>query len=357
MKKLGTKSLLLIALSIFATQVSAVNIQNFRVTPNGRKYIEFSWDKLANSDIDQETHYGLQWSKSQSDIRIDKPTQARVSTSKSIFSMPRGNDVFDKDTYYYARVYGFYRGDMQRKNFLTKGSKILKFKWLNNGNIETEYIEPNDPTVVTSDDTTSVAKTFQRISVIPYDTSAQVNWSRTNDVFDKYVLVLSEDSTLANPIKEFEIDKTYNKALITGLEPGKRYYIAGYLERNGRKYGKGQTINFVTLPKFDTVKKRRFDKYILGRKRYGLLLKVDDSATGNETNYEETIVTENNSESTLKARISELKALIAKYNKELRELEAKLNPAKKRTLSGRRPVRRNGSLASRLRNWRSRRGH
>ncbi len=357
MKKLGIKSLFLIALSVFATQVSAVNIQNFRVTPNGRKYIEFSWDKLANSDIDQETHYGLQWSQNQSDIRIDKPTQARVSMTKNIFSMPRGDDVFDKDTYYYARVYGFYRGDMQRKNFLTKGSKILKFKWLNNGNVETEYIEPNDPTVVADNATTTVAKTFQRISVIPYDASVQVSWSRTNDIFDKYVLVLGEDSTLDNPLKEFEVDKTYNKALITGLEPNKRYYIAGFLKRNGQTYGKGATINFTTLPKFDALKRRRFEKYILGRKNYGLLLKLSDSVTttsSNESNHEKTIVTDDSSTSVIRRRISEIRALIAKLNKELRELEAKVNPAKNSTSRLHRPVRRTGSLASRLRNWRSR---
>ena len=350
MKKIGLKSLLITSLALFVVPTFAANIQNFKVTPSGRKYIQFSWDGLANSDIDQETHYGLQWSDSISNIRIDKPTQARTSTSRTTFEMPRGNDVFDKDKTYYARVYGFYRGDMERKNFLTKGSKILKFKWLNNGNIETEYIEPNDPVVVASNATTTAAKNFQKLSVIPYDTSAQMTWSRTNDVFDDYVLVLGTDSALSTPLKEFTIDKSFNKALITGLEPGKRYYVAGYLKRNGRTYGKGETVSFTTLPKFDAIKKRRFEKYIMGRKKYGKLLNTGLENSSDDSNYEETIVNDDSSEATIKDRISELKALIAKYSAELRKLEAKLNPAKKSRLSGRRIIRRHGSLRDRLRN-------
>jgi hypothetical protein len=305
MKNIGTKSLLLAVLSILTTQVSAANIQNFKITPNGRTYIEFSWEGLANSDIDEETHYGLQWSKNQSDIRIDKPTNARTPTTKTTFEMLRGNDVFEKNTDYYARVYGFYRGDMQRKNYLTKGSKILKFKWLNNGNVETSYIEPNDPTVVSDNATTTVAKSFQRISATPYDTSVQINWTRTNDVFDEYVLVLGTESSLATPLKEFTVNKSYNKALIKGLEAGKKYFIAGYLKRNGRTYGKGSTINFTTLPKFDAVKKRRFDKYILGRKRYGALLDTGVTASSADSSgYEETIVFDDGSKETIKSRIS-----------------------------------------------------
>lgn len=353
MQKIGKKSLFLVALSILATQVSAVNIQNFKVTPNGSTYLEFSWDKLDNSDIDQETHYGLQWNTIQSKIRTDEPTQARISTSKNSFKMLRGNDVFDKDTDYYARVYGFYRGDMQRKSYLTKGSKILKFKWLHNGNIETSYLDANDPVIVDNNATTTVAKDFQRISATPYDTSVQINWSRTNDIFDNYSLTLGTDSTLSAPIKEFSVNKNSIKALITGLEPGKKYYIAGFLERNGRQYGKGKTISFTTLPKFDAVKKRRFNKYILGKKHYGELLSIDNGNSSNEEVETTSNVTANSSTESKNARIAELKKLIAKYSAELRQLEAQ-NPAKKITLTGRRTSRKS-SLSSRLRNWRSNR--
>lgn len=346
MQKFGTKSLLLIALSIFATQVSAVNIQDFKVTPDGRQYLEFSWEKLANSDIDQETHYGLQWSDGQSDIRIDKPTSARISTSQNVFRM-RGDMVFEKDKTYYARIYGFYRGDMQRKNYLTKGSKILQFKWLSNGNIETSEIEPNDPTIVADNATTTAAKEFGKLIASPYDTSVQLSWSTTNDVFDNYVFVLSHASDLSDPVAEFKIDKTYKKALITGLDLEKKYFVAGYLSRNDRKFGKGETVNFTTLTKFNSDKQRRFDKYILAKKRYGKLLSIgEDVATDTEE-----VTTTSTDTSSITARIAELKKLIAKYQAELRKLEAQ-NPAKKRTLRSRSS---RTSLSSRLRNWRSRR--
>lgn len=353
MQKLGTKSLLLIALSIFATQVSAVNIQNFTITPNGQTYIQFSWEQLANSDIDQESAYGLQWNKDLSKIKIDAPTDARIPTTKSTFEMLRGSDVFEKNTDYYARVYGFYRGDMQRKNYLTKGSKILKFKWLSNGNVETSYIEPNDPTVIADNATTTVAKNFQRITATPYDTSVQLSWSRTNDVFDDYVLVLATESTLANPIREFTVKKAHTKALLTGLEAGKKYFIAGYLKRNGRTYGKGQTINFTTLPKFDAYKQDRFKKYVLDKKRYGELLSTGAAVDNTPA---VTTTTTSSSSAEIKSRISELKKLIAKYSSELKKLEGKVNPAKKRTLSGRRTIkRRSGSLQDRFKNRRARR--
>lgn len=342
MKKLVLKSFIALSLVLFILPALAVNIQDFTVTPDGRQYLEFSWEKLANSDIDQETHYGLQWSDSQSDIRIDKPTSARTTMEQGLFRM-RGDMVFEKDKTYYARVYGFYRGEMLRENFLTKGSKILQFKWLSNGNIETTEIEANDPTIVADNATTTVAKEFKKLIASPYDTSVQLSWSTANSVFDNYVFVLSHSSDLTDPVAEFKVDKRYKKALITGLDLEKKYFIAGYLSRNDRKFGKGETVNFTTLAKFSGDKQRRFDKYILGKKRYGKLLSIGEGTADDVT---ETAT----DSSSITSRIAELKKLIAKYSAELRQLEAQ-NTAKKRTLTRR--TSRTSSLSSRLRNWRS----
>jgi hypothetical protein len=343
MKKNILKSLLTLGLIILTLPTFAANIQNISATPDG-DFFEFSWEKIPNDQIDQETHYALQWSDDLNKIKINETISATTSMANDHYRM-LGSTIFDKNKDYYARVYTYYREE--RQNILLNGSKILKFKWLFGGNIETSLIEPNDPTVVGNDAATTEAQEFNHLATIPYDTSVQLTWSNVNEIFDKYAFILSENSDLSNPIAELEVSTNYKKALLTNLEPNKKYHIAGYLKRNGRKFGKGSTITFTTLPKFDTSKKRRFDKYILKRKRYGKLLDSGISINDTTTETISKPIATPTTDSAIKARIKELKKLIYKYQSELRKLEAKTTKFAKKTFTS--------SLKSRLRNWRSRR--
>ena len=369
MKKNSLKSILIIGLALFAAPVFAVNIENFSVIPDGNQFLEFSWDKLSNNDIDLESDYGLQWSDNLGDIRIDKEINATTPTTNERFRM-RGDFVFEKNTDYYARVYGYARGIDSRTTILTKGSKILKFRWLSGGSIQTSMLEPNDPTIVNTNAATTVAQKFSRLTSTPYDKSVQLAWSSVNEIFDEYQIVVSPNADLSNPVADFEVVKNQTRTLITGLIPGRRYHAAGYLKRSGRLLGKSDVISFTTLPEFDEDTQRRYEKYVLNRKRYGFLFNIggdnSTSTSTNSTTSSSSSASSNTSNvstvATRTARIAELKRLISRYQSELATLERNTRTTSSRSrqslrtrTSSTNSSSTTSSLRNRLLNWRSRR--
>ncbi len=356
MKKNILKSILVLGLTFLALPTFAKQIENLQIATDG-KFVTFSWEKLSKNDIDEETKYALQWNESSGNVRLDKPVSAFASLSDNEFRM-QGNLVFEKNKTYYARVYSYYRKD--RETYLTNGSKILKFKWLYNGNVETSYINANDPNVVNNSNNSSVvSENFGKIRTIEYDTATQIFWSDVNEIFDEFYFVLADNYELKDPIAEFSVHKDHNKALITGLKPAKKYYIAGYLKRNDRKFGKSKIYNFSTLKEFSHYKKERFEKYVLNKNNYGAKLSVKNGGTTEETSSTtESTKKKPTSKSEIKSRISELKKLIAKYEAEIRSLEKKLPASERSTISSRKNTSRSltrprrSRLRSLLRGWR-----
>lgn len=317
------------------SNVSAAQIENLDVTPAGAQVL-IEWDKLSDIEMYDEDGYALQWSVNQSDIRNDKPY--KLEDKQNLNTRTIRAAEFDREETYYFRVYS-YRKD-GRQGILNNGSKILKWKWLTNGDVESEFIAANDPVISTNDSSSNSVYSFGNLSAIEYDTSIQFNWSNANladSEYDGYSLVISQKQDLSNPIVDVEIGSAINKAFIEGLTPNTKYYAAGYFYKNSKKFGKSPTIEMSTLVAFTDAKKARFDKYVIAKGNLGFRHKVTEgtastadtsTATTASTTTTTQKVTDTTNEVAVKARIAELKKLIKLYETELATLEKKVTSFK-----------------------------
>lgn len=316
------------------SNVSAAEIQNFTVTPNGSE-LSIQWDLLSEEISRNTDGYAVQWSESMNDIRIDKFPKQTVSASTNILRVRSGG--FQKSKDYYFRVYSYDK--VSRKYKLFNGSKILKWHWNLNGSVKTEYITANDPVINTVEDTT--VYNFGQLRVVPFDTRVQLSWSRadiSNSEYTGFRILVSKNADLSSPIHKFDTQKSQTKAFIEGLEPQTKYYTAGYFYKktNGKdsQFGRGTIVPFLTHEKYNTTKEQRYQRSITRLKKQGLgfSTKIGGTQTTTATKTTTTNKTKTPTTSTgIQNRIREIQNQIKDLQAELRKLQNQQRTGKKTT--------------------------
>ena len=326
MKKTITTAFALGAAFLLASEVSATQIQNLDVTPTGTQVL-IEWDKLADTDMYDELGYALQWSTVQNDVRNDKIYKTTLKKSENTLTLRAAG--FDRDETYYFRVYSYAKDG--RKWYLNNGSKILKWEWKTNGDVESEFIEANDPVISDNNGGSSDIYDFGNLSVIEYDKSAQFSWSfpsLTSSDYDGFNIVISTKNDLSNPVADIDVPNTMNRAFIEGLNPNTKYYASGYFKKGSSKFGDSPVKELSTLQAFTASKKSRYDKYVLGKGNLGFRHSIDGTSATTTTTNTDTKKTDTSEEVAVKARISELKKIIKEYQSELTTLERKVKTFK-----------------------------
>lgn len=335
MKKTLTAAFVFGAAFLLASEVSAAQVENLDVTPTGSQIL-IEWDKLSDSEMYDEEGYALQWGTVQNDIRNDKLHKTTVERSDNTLTLRAAG--FDREETYYFRVYSYNKDG--RKWNLNNGSKILKWVWKTNGDVESEFVAANDPVIVDNSSSSSDTHNFGQLNAMPYDTSIQFTWSRpslTSSEFSGFTLIISENDDLSDPIAELPIPPTMTKAFIEGLEPSTQYYAAAYLRKGSSKFGKSPNKSVETIAELSPSKKARFKKYVIGKGNLGFRHNIEGEISSNDssdTDDEETTATPTTNQE-IKARIAELKKLISKYEKELKSLEKKVETSSSSSLASR----------------------
>ncbi len=319
----------------FMSTVLAGEIQNLTITTNDAQIV-VSWDPLNNIEMfDEDGGYVLQYSTIQNDIRNDKTYRNQISGSQHSIALRAAG--FERDEYYYFRVYSL-RTDGRAK-YLNNGSQILKWKWQSNGDIVSEYLEPNDPIIADNSDDAANFE-FGKLRMEEFASSVHFQWSSpylSPSDYDGFVIVLSKNNDLSNPLAEIKPSRSVTSAFVEGLSPETTYYAAGYLKNGAQRFGKSAIETFTTVAAFSSYQQLRYEKYVLTRTNLGMRHNIDgttttETDTENETSTttettttnETTTTINTNDTNSIKARITELKALINKYQAEIRSLEAKL---------------------------------
>jgi hypothetical protein len=331
MKRFLTTSFLLGAALILSSNVFAGQIQNLDVTPTGNQIL-IEWDKLTDSEMyDENGGYILQYSTVQNDIRNDKAYKNQVKSNQNTITLRAAG--FERNITHFFRVYSL-KIDGRSKS-LNNGSKILKWMWKSNGDITSEFVAANDP-VISDDSSDDLEFNFGKLRAERFDKSVHFKWSTSSlssSDYDGFVIVLSKNDDLSSPVAEVIVPSTIITSFFEGLTPSTTYYAAGYLKKGSTRFGKSETISFVTLPEFDARQKATYERVVLKRGNLGIRYTLGgettttDSTSSSSTTSEGTSTTTTTSTpsttSESKARITELKALIKKYQDELKSLEAK----------------------------------
>lgn len=314
---------------LFTSNAQAEQIENLKIVPTTSE-LSIQWDLLPEEDSIATDGYALQWSDILSNIKIDQSPRQTVSKSRNYLAVRAAG--FERDKKYYFRVYSYIKDDRNRGYDLFNGSKILEWMWKANGEVETNYIEANDPVINSVED--SVVFNFGQIRVIPFDQSVQLSWSRANlanHEYDGFVIALSEKADLSDPVFELKSGKSIFKGFIEGLTPEKKYYVGGYFykRKNGvvKKFGRGTIVPFTTSEKFTTSQLQSYQRTITRLKRSGLGAtgKIgNESDTNTTTTVNKTSSSSLSDKSEIEKRIKELENEIREKQKELSTLKRKL---------------------------------
>ena len=318
-------------LFLFSPAVWAAQIQNIDVTPTGNQIL-IEWDKLSDSEMfDENGGYVIQYSTVQNDIRNDKLYKNRVKSSQNTLALRAAG--FEHDQTYYFRVYSLHTEGRLKE--LNNGSKIVKWMWKSNGDVTSEFVAANDP-VIADNSSDSMVFNFGKLRVEEFDTSAHFKWSTpslTSDEYDGFLILLSKNDDLSDPLAEVSIPKTITTSFVEDLSPETTYYAAGYFKNGSSRFGKSETISFTTLAAFTDRQKNIYERRILTRNNLGIRYKLSsgiDSSTSTSTTTSSTSSTSKTTSTTsaasttnISARIVELKALIKKYQDELRSLQSR----------------------------------
>lgn len=310
---------------LFSPVTFAGQIDNVDVTPTGNQIL-IEWDKLTDSEMfDENGGYVLQYSTIQNDIRNDKLYKNQVSKNQNTITLRAAG--FDKDQTYYFRVYSLHTEGRLKE--LNNGSKILKWMWQSNGDVTSEFVAANDP-IIADSSSDSIEFNFGKLRVEEFDTSAHFKWSTASlgsNEYDGFLLVLSKNDDLSSPLAEVSIPKTITTSFFEELSPETTYYAAGYFKDGSTRFGKSETISFTTPTAFTERQKDIYERRILTRNnlgiRYTLSGGTSSSATATTTTSSTTNTTSTTSTSStsVATRITELKALIKKYQTELATLQ------------------------------------
>ena len=315
------------ALFLFSPAVWAAQIENIDVTPTGNQIL-IEWDKLSDSEMfDENGGYVIQYSTVQNDIRNDKLYKNRVKSSQNTLALRAAG--FERDQTYYFRVYSLHTEGRLKE--LNNGSKILKWMWKSNGDVTSEFVAANDP-IIADNSSDSMEFNFGKLRVEEFDISAHFKWSTpslASDEYDGFLLVLSKNDDLSSPLAEVSIPKTITTSFFEDLSPETTYYAAGYFKDGSTRFGKSETISFTTPASFTDRQKDIYKRRILTRNNLGIRYKLSGGTTSStSTTTSSTSITSTTTSTTtssttdVSARIAELKALIKKYQDELRTLQS-----------------------------------
>ncbi len=264
------KSCLVLGFSVLSFNMAfAEETKNVKISAD-RDYLNITWDNISN--IDNTDGFALQWNKRQNYVKIDKSANLYRLGKVPGKSLRRAS--FNNNTYYYLRVYS-YTEENNRKT-LGNGSKLIKWKVDPSNNIIQEEIVIVDPVIVSNDNSSSSfnaldsLQKFSQIRILALDNFANFGWAKpkklTKNDYDGYILTISENSTLANPVIDAVIDQNKTEVQIKGLKPNTTYYIGGYFyKRQGgedKKFGKGSVVKFKTIPAVDRNKYSRASRNI-----------------------------------------------------------------------------------------------
>lgn len=324
MKRFFITGLLFGATLLLSPPVFAGQITNLDVTPTGSQIL-IEWDKLTDSEMfDENGGYVIQYSTVQNDIRNDKLYKNRVKSNQNTLTLRAAG--FEKDTTYYFRVYSLHiEGRLKELN---NGSKVLKWMWQSDGDVSSEFITANDP-IIADNSSDSIEFSFGKLRVEEFDTSAHFKWSTPSlgsNEYDGFLLVLSKNDDLSSPLAEVSIPKTITTSFFEELSPETTYYAAGYFKDGSTRFGKSETISFTTPSAFTDRQNNIYERRILTRNNLGIRHNLSGESSNNTSTSTSSTTTSTRSSNTTTttstaARITELKALIKKYQTELATLQ------------------------------------
>ena len=131
-----------------------------------------------------------------------------------------------------------YKVDANNKKVLGNGSDMYKFKIDSNNNVESENISVTDPVVSTETGEAQDTSDFEFgvLRHYPYDTFVDFFWSSptkmTSSDYDGYIIKLSKNSDLSDPVIEAESPREDQSLRITGLEADTTYYAQGFFYKD-----------------------------------------------------------------------------------------------------------------------------
>ncbi len=252
----------LVASFFFGThsvQASAIDNVSALYTTDSKIFLQ--WDHLDDSLLFDTEGYALQYSEYENKVRNVDPGTLFLSKKLNYITL-RPGATFAENTWYYFRVYTYVIDG--RSRVLTNGSKILKWKYLSNGETESEIIEANDPVV--SDISADIGIEFGKLRVTRYDTYATFSWSRPNLAKSDAtgVVVVLNESGSANTLVELEAGLDITSGKVTGLTPETTYEVKGYFYKyvggEDQKFGVGTTEIFTTQKAYSAAEKDRIDR-------------------------------------------------------------------------------------------------
>lgn len=229
----------------------AAKITNVSVKAD-REYLNLLWDPLSSSDFSGAEGYAIQFSDRQTEVHITK--SAQNFSPKDDIALRRNS--FDNNVFYFARVYT-YTLDANNRRVLGNGSDMLKFKVDYNDAVTTETIAITDPVISSNSGEVqdNSAYEFGMLRQYPYDTFADFSWSQprlmTSSDFDGFMIQISKNSDMADPLTKATVDRTTNKVRVTGLNADTNYFAQGFFfkDQGGEKkpFGNSQIQSFKTI--------------------------------------------------------------------------------------------------------------
>jgi len=285
MKRSVFRSLLLsgVLLGVFSS-AHAENIQGLKASISD-KYVSIEWTPLADQITFDTDGYAVQISQSKEKMRNVDTTEkiVFVKQNESVLSL-FAPAAFKNGEDYFVRVYTYIKE--VRSLTLTNGSKIVKFRIATSGDkfvSATETLEPNDP-VISNTETDSIFS-FGKLSVKnPIDTQVDFFWSRPNlteQDFDGFVVVISKEQSLANPVTEAKVGRDVSSMQVQGLAPETTYYAKGCFVKKGQKFGDSAVETFKTSKMLTEAQKLTLARLLTRGviKRSDTVVKVDGSST------------------------------------------------------------------------------
>jgi hypothetical protein len=238
----------------------ASNITNLSALYTTDNKIFLQWDHLDDSLLFDTDGYAIQFSIYENKVRNVDPGRLFLPTKQNDITL-RGAQ-FESNEWYYFRVYTYVQDG--RSRILTNGSKVLKWKYLDNGEMEMEILEPNDPVI--SDNNADIGIDFGKLRVRRYDTYATFSWSRPNLAKNDAsgVVIVINESGSADTLVELKAGLDITTGKVTGLTPSTQYEAKGYFYKRvggeDQKFGAGTTESFTTQAAYSASQKAQLER-------------------------------------------------------------------------------------------------
>lgn len=335
----------------------AAKIKNLTVSADSQN-LNLLWDPLSSTDFADADGYAIQFSKRQADVQITKSALNYVASDDKALR----RNTFDNNTFYYARVYTYKVGENNRK-ILGNGSDLLKFKVDFNDSVTTETIAITDPVILNSSGEAQDNRDYEFgvLRNYAYDSFADFFWSQprlmTSFDFDGFMIQISKNSDMADPLVKATVDSTTNQVRITGLNTDTSYYTQGffYKDQGGEKktFGDSPIVNLKTItavPRDNSSREARNIVKIENRAIRKINVNNTSSSSSSDSSTSATSTTPSNSTSTstnvstssqseidrasqaeVKRQIADIKRKISQLETELKRWEVKLDTSSRTT--------------------------